>query len=608
MGPFNMYDLVICEKPTQGRAVADVLGAKTSKKGYREGGGYVVTWCLGHLLELCEPADYDAKYKKWVVEDLPIIPEVLKYRVAPSKKEQYKIVAGLIKKATRVIISTDCDREGEAIAWHVLEREKYKGEVKRAWFTSQDEKSLRDAFANLRDGNSYKLAGLAAKGRAGLDWLCGMNFSRALSLREKRRLDFKASAGRVQTPTLAICAQRELDIKNFVPTLHYGVSATVRCGNDVFDVRWVVIDEVKIDGYLKDRTVADFVRKSVLGGSGRVITAEYDLKKTRAPLPYTMTTLVSDAEKYGLTPDNTKNALQELYEPPYSLVTYPRTDCSYLPENMLSDVPDIIRNAISLGYTHEVSFIDPNKKGKAWSDKKLSGHSHHGIIPSTKLDKADSLSGHKAIIYDLIMRRYLMQFAPDQESYQSAVEIQFGQFIFRAAGSTERFPGWKSLNATNGKLEAKERREKFIPKLEIGQTTVCESSSIEDKKTEPPKRFTLASLQVEMGLANKYCLNKDLAIVLKEGDGIGTEATRPDIITELVKKNHIRTDKKNQVFVSEEIVRFVMNIPPNIRSVDSTAILELSLKEIELGRLDVNAFLAAQKEYISNTVRELLSS
>lgn len=603
-----MYDLVLCEKPSQGRAVADALGAKASKPGYREGSGYVVTWCLGHLLELCEPADYDAKYKKWVATDLPILPEKLKYRVSPSKRTQYKVIAGLLKKASRVIIATDCDREGEAIARHILDRENFKGEIKRAWFTSQDEKTLKQAFNNLLDANKTKNLALAAYGRAGLDWLSGMNFSRALSLREKQRVNFKISAGRVQTPALYICCKRELDIKNFIPTLHFGVNATVKSGHDSFDMSWKIIDDVKIDGYLIDRDVAEFVRSSVNGMRGVVTLAEYKQKYVSAPLPYTMTSLVSDAEKFGLTPDDTKKALQELYEPPYSLVTYPRTDCPYLPENMISESHEVLVNAAKLGYLTESSFIDPKKVSKAWNDKKLVGHSHHGIIPTTKLDKASSLSGHLAIVYDLIIRRFLMQFAPEQELFESSLEVEFGQFLFRTSGTSERFPGWKSLRASNVHLADKDRIAKFIPRLSIGQALICESASITDKKTEPPKRFTLASLQEEMGAANKYCLNKDLSKVLKDGDGIGTEATRPDIITELVNKKHIMTDKKNRVFVTDEIVRFVMNIPDEIRSVDSTAILELGLKEIELGRMDLNTFLAAQKEYIANTVRQLLSS
>lgn len=608
-----MFDVIICEKPSQGRAVADVFGAKQGRKGYIEGRGVLVTWCVGHLLELAKPEDYDPKYKKWALEHLPIIPQEFTYKAKASTRAQLKVIKELLKKgeAGRIIIATDGDREGEAIGRNVLNFCRYKRtNVYRAWLRSTDAQALREAFDNLKPIKETQGYYDAAIGRSEYDWLLGMNVSRVLGCIKKpdqsaaarlgQKSTFKVSFGRVQSSALGIAIRRELEIQNFSPTKHYGVKAIFNIRGAEFEAKWDVPEAMLEDGYFKSANDAHSVAQAVRTANAVVLSADYDNKTIAAPIPYKLSELIKEASGFGLSPEQTTDAMQTLYDPPHSLVTYPRTDNGYLPKTMLDQVPDIFSHLSAGSYSEEVNFCDPKVVGACWNDKKLEGSSHHGIIPTRKSAAGIELDSHQRIIYDLVCRRFLQQFAPKAEEAKSKIVCGIGQLRFVSTGSTETFQGWRSLSA-----KEQNKKSLILPKVDVNEVVGVIDASLEEKMTKPPRRFTLASLVDEMGKANRYCLDPQLSKVLKDGDGVGTEATRPGIVTELHKKKQLAV-KKGFVEVPKEVIRFVQeNIPQDLMSVDMTATIELLLNAVEKREMSLADFRTAQEQFVRDTIVRL---
>ncbi|WP_199481108.1 DNA topoisomerase [Vibrio owensii] len=604
-----MLDVIICEKPSQGRAVAEVFGAKQTRKGFIEGRGVAVTWCVGHLLELALPEDYDPKYKKWSIDHLPIIPETFQFKAKSSTRSQLKVIRDLLKKgeAGRIIIATDGDREGEAIGRNVLRHCKYKRRnVFRAWLSSTDPQALKEAFANLRPINETDGYDNAAIGRGEYDWLLGMNVSRALGCLQQRnqvgqKSSFKISFGRVQSATLGIAIRRELEIKGFKPTKHYGVKAVFNIRGESFEGNWEVPEDLLDDnGHLVSHNDAIAVVSFVRSANASVKEAVYESKSITAPLPFKLSDLIKEAARFNLTPDETTGAMQTLYDPPMSLVTYPRTDNGYLPTTMLDQVPEIFSHLREFGYQDEVEFCDQSVVGKCWNNKKLEGSSHHGIIPTRKSGKGIQLNEHQSIIYDLICRRFLQQFAPKAEEAKSKIVCTVGQLDFVSTGTTETFKGWRSLSA-------KEHKSKHtpLPVVEVGDALGMISVDSVEKITKPPKRFTLASLIEEMGNASRYCFDENLKKVLKEGDGVGTEATRPGIVSEIHKKKQIVV-KKGFIEVPSQVIEFMhKHVPQDLTSVDMTATIELLLNAVEKDEMSLEQFRTAQTNFVTETINRL---
>ncbi|ENP0808162.1 DNA topoisomerase [Vibrio parahaemolyticus] len=609
-----MFDVIICEKPSQGRAVAEVFGAKQGRKGYIEGRGVLVTWCVGHLLELAKPEDYDPKYKKWSLEHLPIIPQKFVYKAKSATRSQLKVIKDLLKKgeAGRIIIATDGDREGEAIGRNVLNHCGYKrNNIYRAWLRSTDSQALKEAFDNLKPIKETSGYYDAAIGRSEYDWLLGMNVSRALgcikpkpkSTGLRQSGTFKVSFGRVQSSALGIAIKRELEIKQFKPTKHFGVKATFNIRGSEFEGKWDIPESLLDEhGHFLNENDANAIAQAVRSANAVVLTAEYENKTISAPIPFKLSELIKEASRFGLTPEQTTDAMQTLYDPPKSLVTYPRTDNGYLPKTMLDQVPDIFSHLESGSYAEEVGFCDPQIVGACWNDKKLDGSSHHGIIPTRKSAAGIELDKNESIIYDLICRRFLQQFAPKAEEAKSKIVCGVGQLHFVSTGSTETFKGWRSLSVKEGV-----RKSLQLPKVQVDEVAGVVDAVTEEKITKPPKRFTLASLVDEMGRANLYCEDKQLSKVLKDGDGVGTEATRPGIVTELNKKKQLVV-KKGFVEVPQEVIHFVhANIPGDLMSVDMTATIELLLNAVEKGDMSLSDFRKAQAKFVKDTIERLTS-
>lgn len=599
-------DVYLCEKPSQANVVAKVLGVTNKKRGYYEGKGKIVTWCIGHLFELLQPEDYDKKWKKWDANLLPIVPQEVKYKCAKGKNDQFKAIKACLKRASRVVIATDGDREGEAIARICLEHAGYKGELARAWMTSTDEETVQEALSNLRNAEQYFLLGQSAKGRAATDWLLGMNISRALASKLKNKTTFKVAYGRVQTPALNILIQRELAIKNFTPETHYDVVGKFGNHEGTFEAKWMKIEEVLAsNGLLMDSDVANYIADFISNNECVVTTADYTPKKEYCPLPFRLSDLVREASKYDLTPEECTAAMQELYDPPLSLVTYPRTDSKYLPTSMLSWCPAILENARHFGYENEVDYIDPSKVGKCWNTEKVTAH--HAIVPTRKQPKDGELTGNLLTVYDIVMRRFLMQFAPERELDSSIIEVQCGgMFSFRVSTSIERFSGWKALSKGLAD-ESNEEELLSLPRLEVGQTLVCSEAKVINKLTKKPSRFSLGSFLSELEVASKYCVNPELAQRLKDEKGIGTEATRPGLITAMQKKKLFTATKKGIITVPANVIQFyTTHVPSDLLAVDNTAILEMALDAVEKGEISLNDFLAAQKQFVAELVASLL--
>jgi DNA topoisomerase-3 len=601
-------DVVICEKPSQGREVAAVLGAKAGKRGYMVGSGAIVTWCIGHLLEQYMPEDYDKKYKKWNAQDLPILPEVIRYKPKASTKSQLTIIKSLLDKAKtgRVIIATDGDREGEAIGGHVLRYCRYKGNnVYRAWLSSTDEETIKEAFANLSPIENTKNHEHAALARDEYDWLLGMNVSRALGCVQgnNKKSTFKVAFGRVQSATLGIAIKRELAIEQFVPKTHYGVKIKANHQGQTFELTWDIPESVlSEEGYLESLSDAQAVVNFVRSANVIVSDSEYKVSQVAAPLPFRLSDLIKECARYGLDPDQTTEAMQTLYDPPASLVTYPRTDNNYLPESMLDWVPSIFKHLERNGYQEMVGYCDPLLKGGCWNTKKLEGSSHHGIIPTRKSSEGYEFKNNEAIVYDVICRRFLKQFAPKAEDAKSKIACNVNGLDFVATGKTEVYKGWRSLSR-----KPPESARSNLPKVGEGEALGVSGVELVTKKTTPPKRFTMASLLDEMGKAGKYCDSESLKKILRDGDGIGTEATRTGILVGMKAKGHFRVDKSGSISVPKEVINFMQsNVPSELIKVDVTASAEVLLNAVERGELSLKEFSDMHRKLVTKAVDMIL--
>ncbi|ENN6469918.1 hypothetical protein AB9X29_003719 [Vibrio vulnificus] len=605
-----MFDVIICEKASQGRQVAAVRGASVARKGYIEGAGCIVTWGVGHLLELLLPEEYDPKYKNWSIEDLPIIPSPMKRKPKSSTRQQLTVIKNLLSKAKagRVIIATDGDREGEAIGRHILDYCRYKeNNVYRAWVTSTDEQSIREAFINLHPIKRTEGHFNAAVARDEYDWLLGMNISRVLGCMRPRaeKNTFRVSYGRVQSATVAMAIHREKAIRQFVPDKHYGVTATFSSQGCQFKADWQINDELtNADGRLTNRSDAQAIVDFVRAANVVVVECNYDRTRESAPNPFKLSDLIKESARYKLDPVAMTAALQRLYEPPLSLVTYPRTDCPYLPTSMLSWVPEIFSHLLKNGYADEISICDQKKVSNCWNDKKLEGSSHHAIIPTRKSAEGCELNAEEKIVYDIICRRFLQQFAPDAEDAKSKIVAAVGQIEFKATGKSELFSGWRALD-----LKSKEKAVTNLPKVSVGEVLGTVDAVVIEKITQPPKRFTLASLIEEMGKANKYCVDERLKKVLKDGDGIGTEATRVNIVAELKNKKQIRVNKSGEIEVPSDVMAFFENnLPAQLMAVEMTATTEILLNAVESGELTLDDFRKSQRQFIADTVASLIEN
>lgn len=583
-----MYKLVIAEKHSVAHSLAMVIGATEKKEGYLEGNGYLVSWCVGHLVELAEPEDYDERYAKWRYDDLPILPDGWKYRVSQSTKKQYQILKELMdrKDVESLIEATDAGREGELIFRLVYHQAGCKKSFERLWISSMEDAAIRDGFANLRSGSEYDLLYEAALCRERADWMVGINATRLFSTLYGPTLN----VGRVMTPTLAMLVTREAEIKGFKAEPFYTVQFSVG-GVDVVSEKF----SKKADG--------DALLHRISGEDTALISKKETVeKKEKPPLLYDLTSLQRDANRMlGFTAQQTLDYAQNLYEK--KLITYPRTDSRYLTEDMEESVKDMIpAMAEKFGYIRNLQV----HTGQVINNKKVSDH--HAIIPTKNVADADftELQSGEVKILSLIAARLLAGVGEPYVFEETALEVTAGGAVFKAKGKVEKSKGFKDVQLW---IMGKEKEEKdteflmaYLEDLQEGRKYPLRDSQIKEGKTTPKKRFTEDSLLAAMQRAGAEEMPENA-----EHKGIGTPATRAGIIEKLVRVGFVERqgDKKTKYLVpTQKGTSLITIIPEAIQSPSMTADWEEKLIAIETGNYEAEKFMLEIIEMIFILIRD----
>lgn len=597
-----MKSLVIAEKPSVARDIARVLHCTRKGNGVLEGNDYAVTWALGHLVTLADPEEYDKKYTKWEMSTLPMLPDKMKLVVIRQTGKQYQAVRTQLyrKDIGDVIIATDAGREGELVARWILDKAECRKPIRRLWISSVTDKAIKEGFANLKDGHQYDNLYRAAVARAQADWLVGMNGTRALTCKYNAQL----SCGRVQTPTLAMIAKREEEIRSFKPKDYYGISLWAG------DVLWTWREE-------KSRSLRTFHKERVeeiigkLGNAALEITSVTNKeKKTFAPGLYDLTTLQREAnQKFGYSAKQTLNIMQRLYEN-HKVLTYPRTDSKYIGKDVFPTLKERLK-ACGTGPYKKLAGMLINKPIQVNSsfvdDKKVSDH--HAIIPTEQFVQLDHMTNEERKIYDLVVRRFLSVLYPPFIYEQVSMEGRAGEENFAASGKVVKSPGWKEVYENQDEEEETEDgelKDQRLPKLDKGQKLTIEKVSMTTGKTKPPARFTEATLLAAMENPVKFMESGDrqAAKTLGETGGLGTVATRADIIEKLF-NSFLMEKKGNEILITAKAKQLLELVPEDLRKPELTADWEMKLSNIAKGKMKQETFLREIRDYTCDIVDEI---
>lgn len=582
--------LVLAEKPSVGKELAKVLKCNENKGAYIEGNKYIVTWAMGHLVGLMDPEGYDEKYKKWSMETLPMLPNHMRLTVLNKTKKQYNEVKKQLLRndVSEIIIATDSGREGELVARWILEKAKVKKPLKRLWISSQTKKAILDGFKNLKDGKEYENLYKAAVCRAEADWLVGLNVTRALTCKYNAQL----SAGRVQSPTLFMIVNREEEIKNFKPENYWCLNAKGKG----FTLNW-------IDNKTFKEEIADSIINKCRGKDGEVIEVKKATKKKYSPALYDLTELQRDANKiFGYSAKETLNLMQRLYEN-HKILTYPRTDSRYVTSDIVETIPErlkavafgeyraVAEQLLKLGVKANKNYVDNSKV----SD-------HHAIIPTEEKGNLANLNREEKNIYDLVVKRFLSVLMPNYEYEQTTIVVDIAKEIFIAKGNITKNKGWKRLY-DNLKDEEEENQE--LPNLKKGDKVTIVSVNKVKKETTPPSRFNEATLLSAMENPHKYInVGKDAAKTLGETGGLGTVATRADIIEKLF--NSFVIEKKGKdIYPTSKGKQLIDLVPKDLKSPLLTAKWEKELEDIAKGKSNDIKFIKGMREYATNLVEDV---
>lgn len=601
-----MKPVILAEKPPQARAYAEALKPNKSKNGYIEvesnaifPQGAIITWAIGHLVGLAEPKVYKPEWEKWNLENMPIKPDSFKYVVSKNKKDHFKIVKGLLEKASEIIVATDCDREGENIARSIIRECKAEQKpIKRLWINSLEVDAIQKGFRNLKNGADYYLSYIEAQTRQIGDWLVGMNASRLYSLLlQSKGVRESFSVGRVQTPTLFMIYQREKEMESFVPKPFYELEAIVSHAKGIFNVK----ANVKVDR--KQEALDVLSKHQILLNSpvnSNISKVNQTIEKESSPRLYTLSSIQTKANKtWKYSPSKVLELVQKLYEK--KLVTYPRTDTPYITENefqyLVGNITDY-QNII--GQHFEVQNI--NAQTRYVNPKKV--QEHYAIVPTKKIptqDEVEKLSIEEKNIYKEIVRNTMAMFHGKYEYSKTIIEIDMNGLVFSTTGKTELSKGWKELYPS----EKEEKKDESLPVV-LEKDPVSLKVDIKEGKTTKPKRFTEGDLIPMM----KNCGNKlegDEQDVLKESEGIGTEATRAGIIETLKNQNYIEV-KKNLVYITNkgEIICEVVD-GSLLSSPSLTAKWETFLKQIGKGEKKQATFLEGIEKFVDKMMNEIPS-
>jgi DNA topoisomerase-3 len=601
--------LVIAEKPSVGRDVASALpGSFEKEENYLESEDYVITWAVGHLVQLKEPEEYDERFKKWRLADLPIVPPngfELRERDAKSKK-QLKVIEKLLKRddVDRVINACDAGREGELIFAYIYEKLGIPKPVDRLWISSMTRQAIREGFERLRPGEQLEPLEQAARSRSEADWLVGMNATRAATIRGRAWVGGVVSLGRVQTPTLAMIVKREREIQAFVPEPYWLVHAT-------FDPRyhglWFEGEETR----LKEGERADAIVAKVTGRTGRVESVERKEQTERSPLLYDLTSLQRDANRrFGFSARRTLQAAQSLYEGKKA-ITYPRTSSRYLSGDLvpqLKIVADSLRPipeyAAAAAY---VVRLDQLPLGRVVNDAKVDDH--HAIIPTEIEHDLSGFTPDERRIFDLIARRYLAVFHPPARYQRTTVVTEVEGERFRTRGKITLEAGWRGVygvEADNGGRQQEEdaEAEGELPQLTEGQAVTCVEAESEAKETKPPPRYTEATLLSAMETAGRLINDEELREAMKES-GLGTPATRAETIETLIRREYIERVGRDLLATPKGLQVITMLEEHKLTSPELTGDWEKKLAEIEHGRGDRARFMSEIEDFTRETVERI---
>ena len=598
-----MKSLVIAEKPSVARDIARVLQCNQKGNGVLEGKDYAVTWALGHLVTLADPEEYDKKYMKWDMQTLPMIPDKMKLVVIRQTSKQYQAVKTQLfrKDIGDIIIATDAGREGELVARWILDKSGCHKSIKRLWISSVTDKAIRDGFKNLKDGKEYNNLYRAAVARAEADWLVGINGTRALTCKYNAQL----SCGRVQTPTLAIIAMREEEIRNFKPKDYYGIS--VQAG----EVQWTWKDTRSGSFRTFQKERVEEILENVQNGQIEITSVVKKPKKTMAPGLYDLTTLQREAnQKYGFSAKETLNIMQRLYEN-HKVLTYPRTDSRYIGKDVVPTIKERLKACGTGPYRKLAGTLlsSPIRTNAGFvDDKKVSDH--HAIIPTEQFVQLDHMTNEERRIYDMVVRRFLSVLYPPFEYEQTAMEGQSKGYTFAANGKTVLSAGWKAVYEDGFQEDEETEEEKLkdqkLPVFEKGQKIRITQVHMNSGKTKAPARFTEAALLAAMENPVRFMESHDAKAVrtLGETGGLGTVATRADIIEKLF-NSFLMEKKGNEIHLTSKAKQLLELVPEELRKPELTADWEMKLGNIAKGKMKQETFLKEIRNYTCDIVDEI---
>ncbi|MDA2190175.1 DNA topoisomerase III [Bacillus cereus] len=596
--------VVIAEKPSVARDIARVLKCDKKGNGYLEGSKYIVTWALGHLVTLADPESYDVKYKKWNLEDLPMLPERLKLTVIKQTGKQFNAVKSqlLRKDVNEIIVATDAGREGELVARWIIDKVKLNKPIKRLWISSVTDKAIKDGFANLKPGKAYDNLYASAVARSEADWYIGLNATRALTTRFNAQLN----CGRVQTPTVAMIASREDEIKNFKAQTYYGIEAQTM---EKLKLTW---QDANGNSRSFNKEKIDGIVKSLDKQNATVVEIDKKQKKSFSPGLYDLTELQRDAnKKFGYSAKETLNIMQKLYEQ-HKVLTYPRTDSRYISSDIVGTLPERLK-ACGVGeyrpFAHKV-LQKPIKPNKSFvDDSKVSDH--HAIIPTEGYVNFSAFTDKERKIYDLVVKRFLAVLFPAFEYEQLTLRTKVGNETFIARGKTILHAGWKEVyeNRFEDDDVTDDVKEQILPHIEKGDTLTVKLLMQTSGQTKAPARFNEATLLSAMENPTKYMdtQNKQLADTLKSTGGLGTVATRADIIDKLF--NSFLIEKRGKdIHITSKGRQLLDLVPEELKSPTLTGEWEQKLEAIAKGKLKKEVFISEMKNYTKEIVSEIKSS
>lgn len=609
--------LYIAEKPSVGRAVAEVL-PKPQQKGdgfIKVANGDVVTWCIGHLLEQAEPEAYNPEYKKWRKAHLPIVPTEWQHQIKPATKKQFNVVKKLIKQADVLVNMGDPDRVGQILVDEIINYcdvpKAKRMAAQRCLISDMNPDAIKRSLNDMRRNSDFIPLATSALARARADWLYGINMTRLCTLQgQASGYQGVLSVGRVQTPILGLLVHRDFEIENFVTQPFYEVFIELQTDKaQSYSAKWkpsaACADYMDEDGRVLLKKLAETVLRKVINQPGQVVAVRQSVKKQAAPLPYNLSSLQIDASnRFNFNAQKTLDICQKLYET-HKLLTYPRSDCRYLPKGHYSDKHSVTQAIAqsSPALAQAVKNADLSLKSKAWDDAKVSAH--HAIIPTSRAVDASRLAADEQKIYALVARQYLMQFYPPFSYQEKQIDTEVGGGLFISRQKEVLHNGWKALlPERKANPEDTEFSALQLPKVVKGENVFCTDGRLHEKQTSPPKHFTDATLLGAMTGIARYVADPEIKKVLRETDGLGTEATRAGIIELLFKRGFLIKHGK-EIHATEVGRRLILALPEVMVLPDMTAHWESQLEAIAEKRISYKQFMTPMLDGLNSLVEQV---